>query len=483
MRSDDAEKSLDPHNESDWSELRDLGHRMVDAMFDHLQGRRNQPVWQPLPNDVRRDIEKDGVPRKGEGAESAYASFLKQILPFGIGNTHPRFWGWVMGNGTAEGMLAEMLAAGMNPNVGGFDDSATLVEEQVIRWMAELMGMPADTSGLLTSGGTMANLIGLTAGRHAKAGFDLRADGVQGGPRLVVYCSTETHSWLKKAMELMGMGRAGLRSVGVDNGYRMHVDELKQAIASDRAAGARPICVVATAGTVNTGATDDLVAIADLCADEDLWFHVDGAFGAPAYWSDRLRPRVRGVERADSLAFDLHKWGYMPYDIGCVLVRDAEAHKAAFATGASYLTGMERGPAAGGLRFADRGIELSRGFRALKAWMSLKSLGVDAITAAMEQNVDQAQYLAALVDQSSELALAADAPLNIVCFRYAGASDAQNKEILMRLQESGVAVPSGTMLEGRFAIRVAISNHRSRREDFDLLVKTVEEIGRQVVAE
>jgi glutamate/tyrosine decarboxylase-like PLP-dependent enzyme len=173
----------------------------------------------------------------------------------------------------------------------------------------------------------------------------------------------------------------------------------------------------------------------------------------------------------------------MPYDIGCVLVRDAEAHKAAFATGASYLTGMERGPAAGGLRFADRGIELSRGFRALKAWMSLKALGVDAITAAMEQNVDQAEYLAALVDQSSELALAADAPLNIVCFRYAGASDAQNKEILMRLQESGVAVPSGTMLEGRFAIRVAISNHRSRREDFDLLVKTVEEIGRQVVTE
>jgi len=456
---------------------------MVDAMFDHLEGRRNQPVWQPLPNDVRRAIEEDGVPRKGEGAASAYASFLKQVLPFGIGNTHPRFWGWVMGNGTAEGMLAEMLAAGMNPNVGGFDDSATLVEEQVIRWMAELMGMPADTSGLLTSGGTMANLIGLTAGRHAKAGFDLRADGVQGGPRLLVYCSTETHSWLKKAMELMGMGRAGLRAVGVDNGYRMRVDELKLAIASDRAAGARPICVVATAGTVNTGATDDLVAIADLCADEDLWFHVDGAFGAPAYWSDRLRPRVRGVERADSLAFDLHKWGYMPYDIGCVLVRDAEAHKAAFATGASYLTGMERGPAAGGLRFADRGIELSRGFRALKAWMSLKALGVDAITAAMEQNVDQAEYLAALVDQSSELALAADAPLNIVCFRYAGASDAQNKEILMRLQESGVAVPSGTMLEGRFAIRVAISNHRSRREDFDLLVKTVEEIGRQVVTE
>jgi glutamate/tyrosine decarboxylase-like PLP-dependent enzyme len=409
--------------------------------------------------------------------------FLTHILPYGIGNTHPRFWGWVMGNGTAEGMLAEMLAAGMNPNVGGFDDSATLVEEQVIAWMAELMGMPATTSGLLTTGGTMANLIGLAVGRHARAGFDLRGEGLQGGPRLQVYCSTETHSWLKKAMDLMGMGRAGLRVIGVDRSYRMRVDELKQAIDSDRAAGARPVCVVATAGTVNTGATDDLVAIADLCAEEGLWFHVDGAFGAPASWSKRLRERVRGVERADSLAFDLHKLAYMPYDIGCVLVRDPEAHTAAFATGASYLTAMERGPAAGGIRFADRGIELSRSFRALKAWMSLKSLGVDAITAIIEQNVDQAQYLASLVERSPRLELAADVPLNIVCFRYAGADDGQNKEVLMRLQESGVAVPSGTVLDGRFAIRVAISNHRSRRDDFDLLVSKVEEIGRELFAE
>jgi len=483
MDSDRTEETLDPRSRKDWDSLRELGHRMVDAMFEHLQERRDQPVWQQPTDQVRSVLQKAGVPREGEGAAAAYEMFLTHILPYGIGNTHPRFWGWVMGNGTAEGMLAEMLAAGMNPNVGGFDDSATLVEEQVIAWMAELMGMPATTSGLLTTGGTMANLIGLAVGRHARAGFDLRGEGLQGGPRLQVYCSTETHSWLKKAMDLMGMGRAGLRVIGVDRSYRMRADELKQAIDSDRAAGARPVCVVATAGTVNTGATDDLVAIADLCAEEGLWFHVDGAFGAPASWSKRLRERVRGVERADSLAFDLHKLAYMPYDIGCVLVRDPEAHTAAFATGASYLTAMERGPAAGGIRFADRGIELSRSFRALKAWMSLKSLGVDAITAIIEQNVDQAQYLASLVERSPRLELAADVPLNIVCFRYAGADDGQNKEVLMRLQESGVAVPSGTVLDGRFAIRVAISNHRSRRDDFDLLVSKVEEIGRELFAE
>jgi glutamate/tyrosine decarboxylase-like PLP-dependent enzyme len=482
MDSDKTEETLDPRSEEDWNALRELGHRMVDAMFAHLQGRREEPVWQPLPDEARSALQVAHIPREGEGAAAAYESFLKHVLPYGIGNTHPRFWGWVMGNGTAEGMLAEMLAAGMNPNVGGFDDSATLVEEQVIGWMAELMGMPASSSGLLTTGGTMANLIGLAVGRHARAGFDLRAEGLRAGPALRVYCSTEAHSWLKKAMELMGLGRAGLCAVGVDSCYRMRVDELRQAIASDRAAGTRPVCVVATAGTVNTGATDDLGAIADLCAEQGLWFHVDGAFGAAAYWSERLRPRVTGIERADSLAFDLHKWAYMPYDLGCVLVRDAEAHKAAFATGASYLTAMERGPAAGGIRFADRGIELSRGFRALKAWMSLKALGVDAITAVVEQNVDQAQYLASLVEGSQKLELAADVPLNIVCFRYAGADDAQNREILMRLQESGVAVPSGTVLGGRFAIRVAISNHRSRREDFDLLVRSVEEIGRTIIA-
>lgn len=478
VRLNGAEKTLDPETDAEWSRLRVLGHRMVDEIFDHLQGRREQPAWQTVPSDSRLAIEKEPIPREGEGASTVYESFLKNVLPYGIGNTHPRFWGWVMGSGTPVGVLAEMLAAGMNPNVGGFDDSATLVEEQVTRWMAELMGMPAGTSGLLMSGGTMANLIGLAVGRHAKAGFDVRAEGVRGGPGLRVYCSSEAHSWLKKAMELMGMGRVALHTVGVDAGYRMRVDELREAIASDRAAGLRPVCIVATAGTVNTGATDDLSAIADLCVQEDLWFHVDGAFGALAYWSDRLRPMVRGMERADSLAFDLHKWGYMPYDIGCVLVRDAQAHKAAFATGASYLSEMERGPAAGGLRFADRGIELSRGFRALKAWMNLKTQGVDAMTAVIEQNVEQARYLVSLIKASSQLELAAEAPLNIVCFRYAGASDEENREILMRLQESGIAVPSGTVLEERFAIRVAITNHRSRRSDFDLLVETVTRIGR-----
>jgi len=478
-----TQRTLDPETPEEWSELRALAHRMVDGVFDHLRGRRVQAVWQRPTDAVRAAITGEAVPRAGEGAEAAYEAFLSDVLPYAIGNTHPRFWGWVMGGGDAVGMMAEMLAAGMNPNVGGFDDAATLVEGQVIRWMAELMGMPKGTSGLLMSGGTMANLIGLNIGRFAKAGFDVRGEGMRGGKELRVYCSTEAHSWLKKSMELMGMGRASLHVIGVDSLYRIKMDELRAAVEADRAAGLKPLCVVASAGTVNTGATDDLSAIADLCEAEGMWFHVDGAFGALASWSETLRPIVRGMERADSLAFDLHKWGYMPYDIGCVLVRDAEAHKDAFATGASYLTAMERGPVAGGLYFSDRNVELSRGFRALKAWISLKAHGVDALTALIEQNVQQARYLAQLVERSKVLELAADVPLNIVCFRYRNASDEENEEILMRLQESGLAVPSGTMIGGRFAIRVANTNHRSRMEDFELLVEAVETIGAEVVKE
>src|SRR5215469_9718305 len=222
-----AERTLDPATEAEWVEVRELGHRMLDGMLDHIRGLRDLPAWSRPPERTKAEFAVEVVPRMGVGAAAAYESFERDVLPYGIGNAHPRFWGWVQGNGTVVGMLAEMLAAGMNPNVGGFDDSATMVEEQVLRWLAELMGMPRGTSGLLTSGGSMANLLGLAVGRHARAGFDLREAGMQGGPVLRVYCSTETHSWLKKAAELMGMGRVSLCAVGVDSGYRMRVDELK----------------------------------------------------------------------------------------------------------------------------------------------------------------------------------------------------------------------------------------------------------------
>ncbi len=480
-----AQHTLDPEN---WDELRTLGHRMLDDMFEHLETLRGQPAWQPVPAEVRQALDEP-LPRGSQPVESVYQEFVTNIVPYTSGNRHPRAWGWVRGNGTPLAMLAEMLAAGINSHCGGGNQSPTLVEEQVLEWLREIMGMPQGTSGLLTSGGTMANLIGLAVARHAKAGFDIRKDGLQGVPaRLTVYCSAETHMWAQKSMELLGLGSRSLRRIAVDAESRIDIAGLRKQIAQDKAEGLHPIAVIGNAGTVNTGSVDDLIALRQLCDEEALWLHVDGAFGALLKLSPKYRHLVRGAELADSLAFDLHKWMYLPFEVGCVLVRDAEMHRAAFATPASYLEGAERGMLAGGMTFSDRGIELTRGFKALKVWMSLKAHGVDAYTALIEQNMEQAAHLADRVDKHAELESLSLRQMNIVCFRYrptAPMSDEElnglNREIVLRLQESGEFVVSGTVLDGKYAIRVANTNHRSRLEDFDALADAVIARGQRLL--
>jgi aromatic-L-amino-acid/L-tryptophan decarboxylase len=480
-----VEETLDPQ---DWNTLRALGHQMVDEMLSYLESVRERPVWKPVPAEVKACF-SESVPLEPQGAESVYEEFKENILPFPLGNIHPRFWSWVCGTGSPGGMLAEMLCAGMNSSVHGADHAAVYVEQQVLSWLKDALGYPMEASGLLVSGGSMANFVGLAVARNTKAGWDVKTEGLGSAAKpLVMYCSSQTHNSVQKSLEALGLGSNGLRYIETDDDFRINLNALRAAVAADRKAGRLPICVIGNAGTVNSGAVDDLDALADFCKTEDLWFHVDGAFGATAALSPSLRPLLRGMERADSLAFDLHKWMYMPYGVGCSFVRSPEKHRATFEYQASYLDPQGRGLAGGPMWFSQYGLALSRPFRALKVWFSLKEHGLKTFQALVEQNFAQCQYLGGLIRADVRLELLAPIPLNIVCFRFKGGLQDEatltkvNREIILRLQESGVAAPSSTVIGGRFAIRVANVNHRSRREDFEYLVSEVGRMGENVVA-
>lgn len=483
---DSNEEGLDPAN---WEAIRTLAHRMVDEMLLYLQTVRERPVWKPIPEKTRQAF-TESLPKPETSVEAVYEEFREKILPYPLGNIHPRFWGWVVGTGTPVGMLADMLASGMNPNLAGADHIANVVERQVVEWFKEMFDYPASSSGLLVSGASVANFVALTVARNAKAEQNIRSGGLnQGGHQLVLYGSAETHFSNQRAIEILGLGSNYFRQIPVDDEYRIKVNLLREAIEKDIRQGLKPICIVGNAGTVNTGAIDPLDELADVANNYKLWYHIDGAFGAWAYLSQELRPKLQGMSRADSLAFDLHKWGYQPIEVACVLIRNSEAHRTTFAPTGAYIKHAGRGTAAGTDWFQEYGVQQTRGFRALKVWMAFKVHGVDKLGRMIQQNIDQAKYLAKLVEASPHLELLAPVSMNIVCFRFTapGLSDerlnALNEELLIRLQESGVAVPSGTNLGGRFAIRCAITNHRSRRHDFEILVKEVESIGKQLINE
>ena len=406
-----------------------------------------------------------------------------------MNTTHPRFWAWYMGSGMVMGAFAELLAATLNPNLGGANHAAPLVEKQVIGWIRDMVGFPPESSGLLTSGASMANFTALTVARNTACGYDVRHQGVRAAPgALTAYASSEIHSCNQKAIETLGLGSDGLRKIPVDREYRMDLAALERRVAADREDGRVPFCVIATAGTINTGAIDDMHAIADFCAREKLWFHVDGAIGAVAVLADNVRGQLAGMERADSIALDLHKWMHIPFEAGCVVVRDPSAHRESFALVPEYLQREAdgRGMASGALWFSDYGLQLTRQFRALKVWMSVKEHGLQRFGRMIARNVEQARYLGRLVEQAEGLELTAPIGLDIVCFRFnPGGLDVEelnrlNQLLLVELQESGLAAPSYTTLQGNYCLRVAISNHRSRDEDFELLVREVLRIAKRL---
>jgi aromatic-L-amino-acid/L-tryptophan decarboxylase len=477
--------SLDP---ADWDAFARLAHHVLDEALAYLRTVGERPVWQPVPDGVREAF-RAPLPVAGQGAEATAAEALRRVLPYPTGNIHPRFFGWVHGSGTAGGLLAELLAAAMNANCGGREHGAIHVERQVIEWCRQLFDFPEGASGLLVSGTSMATLIGLAVARHHLAGCDVRGEGIAAVPaRLVGYASQTAHGSVARAFELLGLGRHALRSIPTGADHRLDVEQLKLAIAADRRLGFKPFCVIATAGTAATGAIDDLARIADLAAGHGLWLHVDGAFGALAALCPELKPRLAGIARADSLAFDFHKWLHVPYDAGCILIRRGDVHRDAFAFHADYLQRSARGLAGGEPWFCDLGPELSRGFRALKVWFTLKEHGTRRLGQAIFANCRQAEYLATRVLEQERLQLMAPVALNIVCFRVRGGAlaaaetDRLNADIVADLQESGIAAPSSASLPKGLAIRVNLTNHRTTQADLDRLLEAVLELGERRLA-
>ncbi|MFA5824494.1 MAG: pyridoxal-dependent decarboxylase [Gallionellaceae bacterium] len=467
--------TLDP---ADWSSLRAQSHQMLDDMLDYIEHIRSRPVWQPIPPEVRANFQQP-LPQHPAELSEVHATFMREVLPYAVGNAHPGFMGWVHGGGTPVGMLAEMLAAGLNANLGGRDQMPIEVERQVLQWVRELFQFPATASGLFVTGTSMANLIAVWVARTKALGTEVRKEGVTASElRLSAYTSAGAHGCIAQAMDLAGIGINALRIIPMNNAFEMDIAALRRTIAADRHAGFTPFFIAGTAGSVDVGAIDDLTALANVAEREEIWFHIDGAYGALAMLSPELAPRLRGIERADSIAFDFHKWGQVPYDAGFVLVRDSELHHATFAAPAAYLKRDTRGMAAGSPWPCDFGPDLSRGFRALKTWFTIKVYGAEKLGETIANTCALAQYMKQCIETHPQLELLAPVSLNIVCFRYRCAdADTVNAAIVVALQESGIAAPSVTTVNGQLAIRAAIVNHRTARENIDALLHEAIALG------
>ncbi|MBP9217303.1 MAG: cytochrome D ubiquinol oxidase subunit I [Sterolibacterium sp.] len=459
---------------------------MLDDILDYQQNIRSRPVWQPIPADERTHFQQT-LPDHGSPLDSVHDEFMQHILPYVIGNAHPGFMGWVHGAGSPVGMLADMLAAGINANLGGREQIPVEVERQITRWMRELFQFPETASGLFVTGTSMANLVALLVARARALGVDVRRQGLHASNhQLVAYTSAGAHKCIYKAMDMAGIGSDFLRIIPTNARHEMEITALEQCIAADRTAGLQPFFIAATAGSVDVGAIDPLADLAHLAAREGLWFHIDGAFGALGILADDIAPLLAGIEQADSIAFDFHKWLQVPYDAGFVLVREGSQQIDTFAMPVAYLGRDSRGMAAGSPWPCDFGPDLSRSFKALKTWFTFKVYGRERLGQMISFTCQLARHLAEQITALSQLELMAPVTLNIVCFRYRCLAtlnaDRINAALVVALQESGIAAPSTTMIDGHLAIRCAIVNHRTRQADLDALLAATLRLGAQVLA-
>ena len=475
--------------------FRALGHELIDRIADHFDELPHRKVTScAAPATVREAIGDESLPREGKAAAELLDHAARVLFEYSLFDGHPRFWGYVISSASPTGALADLLAAAVNPNIGGYMLSpvGTEIEAQAIRWVAELLGYPVTCGGLFVSGGNMANFIGVLVARRVKAPWDVREAGIVGGPQLTMYASRETHTWIQKAADLFGLGLAGLRWVPVDGEQRMDVAALEQMIAEDRAAGKHPFLVVGTAGTVSTGAIDPLVRLADLCAAQNLWFHVDGAYGAPAAALPEATDDLKALSRADSIAVDPHKWLYAPLEAGCALVRDPQHLLHTFSFRPEYYH-LPEYDGEEPIYYFERGPQNSRGFRALKVWLGLRQAGREGYVRMIREDIALAREMYDAVAATPELE-AMTHSLSITTFRYVPADitgiedretylNALNQALLERLQRDGDVFVSNAVIDGHVALRACIVNFRTTRADVTALPAIVVRAGRALHAE
>ena len=478
-------------------EFRVLGYDLVDRVADFLDSLPQRSVTRDTtPNKLQQLLGGEKIPEQGKDPAQLLSETSSLLFENSLFNGHPRFWGYITSSAAPIGALGDMLAAAVNPNVGAWDLSpmATEIETQTVRWIAELIGYPTDCGGVLSSGGNVANFIGFLAARADKAGWDIRTEGMYGGNsrQLRVYVSAETHTWIQKAADLFGLGTDSVRWIPLDSKRRMDMSLLRRQIDKDKQAGDHPFMVVGTGGSVSTGVVDDLPAIAALCREDDLWFHVDGAYGgfaASQFYGEggaAVPPELKGLSEADSIAVDPHKWLYAPLEAGCTLVRDPEKLRTAFEYHPAYYLFGELA-----INYLDYGLQNSRGFRALKVWLALRQVGRQGYVQMIGDDIRLSEKMHELVSAEAELE-AFTQYLSISTFRFvpgdlkSGAekvNDYLNKlngEIVGRLQREGEIFVSNAVVDDAFLLRACIVNFRTTLEDIRAMVEVVLRIGHEV---
>jgi glutamate/tyrosine decarboxylase-like PLP-dependent enzyme len=467
------------------AQFRELGYKAIDLIADNLDRLQNrlEPARRAVPPELREQLLTQVLPQRGTDPGELIEFVERNILRYPRGNINPRFFAWVNSPAAPISVIGELLAAGMNSSVAGGDQASTYLEHAVLDWLKEIMGFPKDSGALLVSGGSMATLIGLAVMRYVKAQTGhMRGNGMQQeSAPMIVYVSTEGHSCITKAVELLGIGHNYLRKIPIDSDFRMDVPRLEQQIKTDRRAGLHPVCVAASAGTVNTGAIDPLDRIADLCHQENLWFHVDAAYGGVGILAEQVKQWFTGIERADSLGIDPHKWMYIPVECGCAIVRDKQAMRDTFSVVPPYLRDDRQLP-----WFSEFGPQQTRGFRALKLWLAIKHIGLEGYRRLITRDINLAERLREKIQSRSDFELAAAGPLSITCFRYAPSDSADlgavNRSILEIVQNKGDVYLTSTELNGEFVLRANIMNFRTTEPDLDFLLDTIAQAGQRVLA-